>query len=166
MSIYRGINQYSKLSVEDRFFIKISKNQETNCWEWLGAKHKDGYGFFYNNEYKTVLAHRYSWLKYRGDIPEGMYVCHHCDNRKCVNPEHLFLGTQLDNVRDMYSKNRQHQNIGQEHPRAKLTNESVLFIRKARKEKLYKETELADMFNVSVTTIHRVYHYGGWTHLP
>jgi len=82
--------------------IKIS---EKGCWEWQRALHKQGYGSL-NYKYKPVLAHRIFWELTNGKIPFGLKVCHHCDNPKCINPDHLFLGTQKDNMQDAFQKGR------------------------------------------------------------
>lgn len=76
-----------------------------NCWTWDGAPYNGGYGRMYFNE-KVQAAHRVSWQLFRGSIPDGMLVCHHCDNPICVNPAHLFVGTSRDNVLDMVKKDR------------------------------------------------------------
>jgi len=78
---------------------------DSGCWEWVGSMDRNGYGSFSMNG-KSMGAHRASWLLYEGDIPEGMLLCHKCDNPSCVNPGHLFLGTQSDNMRDAYNKGR------------------------------------------------------------
>ena len=105
-----------------KFNEKISRPTKTGCREWLGAKNSDGYGKVtvskwlrhriqpkrdrYARHRWKVLAHRMSWWITMGAIPDGMCVLHHCDNPKCVNPDHLFLGNHTDNMRDMMSKGR------------------------------------------------------------
>lgn len=79
---------------------------ESDCWEWQGALLKQGYGTLRGKDGRQINAHRLSHLLFKGDIAEGLHVCHTCDNRKCVNPDHLFLGSASDNMKDCFDKGR------------------------------------------------------------
>ncbi len=103
---------------------------KTFCWEWTGtATQSGGYcaisvGSRKEGNLTNLRVHRASWLLFCGDIPTGLIVCHHCDNPKCINPEHLFLGTNADNTKDMIAKGRQrfpHPQPGADHPCARIT---------------------------------------------
>lgn len=93
-----------KLSMESILnkYIKIENN---GCWNWIGWKDRKGYGQAHFQS-KRFFSHRLSWIFYKGEIPIGLYVCHKCDNPSCCNPDHLFLGTQKDNIQDMMKKGR------------------------------------------------------------
>lgn len=103
---------------------------ETGCWIWLGSLSRIGYGSI-KIDGKTTKAHRASWIAHRGEIPAGLKVLHKCDVRCCINPDHLFIGTQADNVHDMISKGRRPSFRGVLNGRSKLNAEQVREIRAA-----------------------------------
>lgn len=97
-------------------FLRRARPAQSGCWEWTGCRLPDGYGRASAGYKQTGLAHRVAWTLFVGPIPEGMYVCHKCDNRSCVKPSHLFLGTQLDNMRDAVAKGRMARNKQPQRP--------------------------------------------------
>ncbi len=97
------------MSTEDRFWSKVGKGGEGDCWEWKAGRFGNGYGHFTTTRagiQSGHRAHRFAWVLATGPIPEGLCVLHKCDNRPCCNPQHLFLGTDLDNARDRDQKGR------------------------------------------------------------
>jgi hypothetical protein len=94
-------------SLPERFWAKVLKSD--GCWEWIGLNSKIGYGQI-KIGHTQVAAHRVSWELHVGPIPAGSMALHHCDNRACVRPDHLYLGTQTDNMRDMWARHRAHPN--------------------------------------------------------
>jgi len=115
--------------IDDAFFAeRTTVNAETGCVEWNRHISANGYGTL-KYKRKAWIAHRFLWQYKNGEIPKGMIVCHKCDNRKCVNPEHLFLGTTQDNVDDKMRKNRFVKSCGENNGTSKLTNDDIVKIR-------------------------------------
>lgn len=129
------------------FWKKVVKTE--GCWKWTASK-KDGYGMFGVGNKKTKKAHRISWELCRGSIPEGLHVLHRCDNPECSNPDHLFLGTNLDNFNDMISKGR-----GSKPPPMGGWNKKDLPEQAIRMMGQYPDYKIAEMFKVSKTVISR-----------
>lgn len=146
----------------ERFLSKVKKT-DSGCWEWSAGKFQNGYGQFCVKN-KTTKAHRYSYLQFNGEIPENMLVCHKCDNKGCVNPEHLFLGTHSDNMQDMLSKNRQVRLFGESHFNSKLTNDIVYKIRDLYKKNV-KQVDIAGMFNIDKRLVNLIVLRKRWTHI-
>ena len=144
-------------AIKDRFESKFSKSD--GCWEWRAGK-LNGYGRFYCNG-KTRKAHRVAYMLYVGDIPDGILVCHHCDNPGCVNPKHLFLGTPYDNIQDCKNKGRLPDISGQRCGHAKLTDELVLCIIAKHKSGV-RGVDLAKEFNVSRASISKIINGKCW----
>lgn len=147
---------------EDRFWEKVNK-LDTGCWEWLGRKSPKGYGVFKVDNINTP-THRFSYMIHFGDIPKGTYICHKCDNRSCVNPNHLFLGTQFDNMQDMVRKGRNADTKGVNNPRAKLSELDVLEIRRLNSNGI-KPSILVRMFRTPMSTIVNITSNHTWKHL-
>ena len=106
----------SRLGTEERFWLQVSKDE--GCWLWEGHCSSDGYGSF-RVKGRETLTHRFSYLLHKGPIPKGMLVLHSCDRPACVNPAHLFVGTQKDNMQDMLAKGRATRPSGPLHWRSR-----------------------------------------------
>jgi len=152
------------VKTEERFWAKVNKTDA--CWEWTAASQPKGYGRFKVNG-RLVGAHRFSYELHYGPIPEGLWVLHRCDNPKCVNPEHLFLGTRSDNMFDCARKDRlavHNAPLGERHPRAKLMNKDILDIRQSYREGCIQK-ELALGYGVSRQLISQVVTRRIWKHV-
>ena len=152
-----------KKPAEQRFWKKVDKRGSGGCWDWTGGKVR-GYGEIWING-KMVRAHRFSWEIHNGPIPEGTCVCHHCDNRSCVNPAHLFLGTYADNVHDMLAKGRGYRACGKANGNSKLTEQDIHKIRILIKDKRLSLKKIGFMFGVSGTAISWVKLGKSWSWL-
>lgn len=153
--------------ISDRFWSKVDKRGNDECWPFLGEINPDGYGIFtpWANKVGRCMAHRKAWEIINGPIPEGHHICHHCDNPPCCNPKHLFSGTDKDNVDDMIRKGRARHPKGIEHGSAKLTELQVRQIRASYVPRKVSLRYLASVFGVDAKTIRMIVLRRKWKHL-
>lgn len=151
------------VSLRERFDDKWMPEPNSGCWLWLAGVRRRGYGIISleGPHFGNGVAHRVAWELYRGPIPEGMSVLHRCDVPGCVNPDHLFLGSALDNVIDMLAKGRAKPPRGEEHHTTHLTDGDVCAIRASREP----GHTLAASFAVSQSTISEIRSGKRWRHV-
>lgn len=142
------------ITEEERFWSKVDKTSATGCWNWTATRNAQGYGAIRHNR-KMVAAHRLVWEMTNGPIPDGLDVCHHCDNPSCVNPSHLFLGTHGDNMLDMAIKERRI---------FKLTQRDVKEIRRLRSEGRLL-SDIAELFGISSSSVSGIALGRTWKHV-
>lgn len=150
---------------EERFWEKVDRRGPDDCWEWTASR-AQGYGQLGRGPGTRVpiKASRASWEIHFGQIPEGLFVCHKCDNRGCVNPGHLFLGTPKENTQDMIRKGRKGVNpdySGSNNPNAKLSPSDIAAIRKSKK----KQVDIAAEFGIVQSYVSKIRLRGTWNHL-
>ena len=143
----------------DRFHAKYERVPFSGCWVWTGSVTGKGYGHI-SNKGVDFGAHRTSWELHRGPIPAGLLVCHRCDVRVCVNPDHLFLGTPQDNVDDCAAKGRLGVTSGEDSPKAKLNREKVAEIRATTA--WMSINRQAKKYGVSRSVIRKVLRFQSW----
>jgi len=162
--VIREINGTTRMPLHARFWRKVDKRGPDECWEWKSSKNEWGYGTFHVSN-RCQLAHRVAWLIYNGEIPAGLLVCHTCDNPLCVNPAHLWLGTNAENIADMVQKGRAHRTPSEAVWCAKLTSERVAAIRRDYASGEYTQLELAQREGVSRANIGIVVRKRTWRHV-
>jgi hypothetical protein len=156
--------------LEERFWGKIIKTENGQCWKWSGSTNVWGYGRIgcgRRGRAKHIPAHRLSWQIHYGVIPKGLKVCHHCDNPPCCNPAHLFLGTQGDNVRDCRRKGRGRSGSpkGELNPKAKLTAEQIKSIRAEYATQKTFQYLIAKKYGVTQANINDIVLGKTWRHI-
>lgn len=149
----------------NRFWEKVSKaDHPLDCWEWIAAGRGLGYGCL-KIAGRVYDSHRLSWLIHFGDIPTGQYVCHKCDNRRCVRPDHLFLGTPQNNFDDMRSKGRERRAVGERCHAAKITADIVTQIRTLALDPSLSYTDIGNLFGIERTTAAQIARGRAWKHV-
>jgi hypothetical protein len=151
-------------SAEDRFWNKVKLAPENECWAWVGGKSRKGYGLFHPKDH-TMHAHRFSWVLENGEIPDSLLVLHKCDNPSCVNPKHLFLGTNKENMEDMTRKGRRvgirlgksnFVALGDKNPSTKIPDSEIHKIKTKYGSGSYTYRTLAHEYKVSISQIQKI----------
>lgn len=159
----------NSVDVQKRFWEKVDRRSDAECWNWFGALGADGYGIListigkYGNRRMGFRVPRISFLLHYKKLPDDMFVCHHCDNPKCVNPHHLFLGKQKQNVEDRDRKNR--QAFGSRHGRSKISEEDVKQARFLRFTKKWTYKLIAEKFRMGTSSIREAIVGSHWGHV-
>ena len=143
----------------ERFMKKVDRSGD--CWLWTAVRNSDGYGNFKLNG-TMIKAHRVAYTLFLGPIPNGLHVLHRCDVPGCVNPNHLFLGTHMENMIDREAKGRGHDKRGEANGRAKLTLQEVWQIRDLVKCKLFTQIEIGRMYGISNVVVSKISLFQLW----
>lgn len=156
---------FQRIPLADAFNRKVGEPTATGCRLWLGSKNPQGYGQFrYRGRQDTQLsAHRVAWELANGPVPDGLFVCHKCDVRACVEVSHLWLGTCKENLQDCVAKGRNAR--GERNGQSKLTEEKVLLILDRFSAGNVTKTSLATEFGVSASLIAQIVQRKAWKHV-
>lgn len=149
---------------EKRFWDKVDKKGPDECWNWSRSVDGGGYGFFRCIQLGEQKTHRLAWILTNGKIPKGIQVCHKCDNPRCCNPKHLFLGTYYDNMRDAMAKGRQPVVKGSGHICAKLKECNIPEIRNMISYGMTQK-QVGFRFGVHQSVISEIINGKAWTHV-
>lgn len=152
-----------RVGVEQRFWSKVDKRGDGECWEWTANRHQKGYGTM-RVERKVLKAHRISYELHHGPVPDGLHVLHRCDNPPCVNPAHLWAGTNAENVADKEAKGRGGQPKGSKHHGATLTEEQVIMMRRLHEGGM-KQKDLVTQFGVEKSRVSAIIRRRIWRHV-
>jgi hypothetical protein len=158
----RSPGSYRHLSVADRLAQQSIRNDATGCLEWVGYRTNGGHGYgLIRDGGRRIGSHVAAYELAHGTRAVGMLVCHRCDNPACIEPRHLFIGTQRDNALDAASKGRMHRPSGELNANAKLSTDDVVEIRASNA----RGVDLALQFGVSKSTITNIRRRQRWSHL-
>lgn len=149
--------------VKPRFWSHVEIGSASGCWPWKRFIAPNGYGRFKWNGV-NISAHRFAYLAANGSIPDGLFVLHHCDNKGCCNPLHLFAGTHQDNMNDGKAKKRFKSLAGESHGNHKLTNEDIEYA-KQKYAKGWFQHRIAYVLGVNQSQISRILNGKRWHHL-
>lgn len=146
-----------------RFWSKVDRRGDDECWEWQGRRDKNGYGRFSLRHGFSVGAHRYSWEQTNGPIPKGAMILHSCDNPPCNNPRHLSPGNASQNAKQMVERGR--GLTGERMPKHKVTEEDVRQIRELAKQGQLTLQQIGDVFGIGELQVYRIKHRKAWAHV-
>ncbi len=147
-----------------QFWSKVDIHKPDECWLWTGSITRAGYGRIWFQHTRTT-THRVAWELTHGPIPEGMHICHSCDTPPCVNPDHLWLGTNLDNMHDKSIKGRVKRLRGTANGRARLQEAEVRSIRRMYSSGHYTQSRLGRIYDVSESQITHILSGKNWKHV-
>ncbi len=148
----------------DQFLDLTIPEPNSGCWLWVGGRRGRGYGGFYwyeDGKRCTDKAHRVSWRLHKGAIPEGKFVLHHCDNKMCVNPDHLYLGVHQDNIRDAVNRGQWKPHFGKANGMSRLNERAIRDIRSGR----LSNSQFAEWYGVNRMTVWQIATGKTWRHV-
>lgn len=151
------------MTVVERFMSKVDK-QDNGCWLWNAGVFGSGYGAFGLNG-SVVSAHRAAWIIFRGELPAGIHVLHDCDVKLCVNPEHLHLGTNSDNLKEAYDRELRHARKGADHFKSRLTDDVVREVRQKHAEGNVTYEALSKQYGISNQSMRDAIIGKTWKHV-
>jgi len=166
----RGKAWWSELTPEERFWTKTDRRTKNECWPWTGSRRgrkPHQYGCVWDGTYRPngspnqIGAHRFAYELLIGPVPDGLEVCHHCDNPLCVNPDHLYAGTHSQNMQDIISRGRAN-NRGDRNGRAKLSSEQIAEIRNRATGRYGEISQLAREYGVASGTMSKILKHQTW----